>query len=129
MQQTCQDATMVFKCIFFKYKPTCTLHSVSSTLATFSWQYVRQKAVLEQFRVLWASTSNAQLFLSVDTPWAIMLQYVDDSKNSELVVKRANGTRWCARADATMALSKGDSSFQKALHVLAEEMTQNYCWR
>ncbi|GFR21577.1 hypothetical protein TNCT_471401 [Trichonephila clavata] len=37
---------------------------------------------------------------------------------TEFVVKRVNDTRWCARADATVALSKGYSGFQKASQVL-----------
>ncbi|GFR15392.1 hypothetical protein TNCT_267991 [Trichonephila clavata] len=53
-----------------------------------------------------------------------MLQYVEDSEDSELVVKRVNGTRWCVRADATMTLSKGYSSFQQVLQVICEDMTQ-----
>ncbi|GFQ91165.1 uncharacterized protein TNCT_286361 [Trichonephila clavata] len=52
-----------------------------------------------------------------------MLLHVEDSKDYDLVVKRINDTRWCARVDATMTLSIGDSSFQKALHVIAEDMT------
>ncbi|GFR13586.1 hypothetical protein TNCT_268551, partial [Trichonephila clavata] len=52
-----------------------------------------------------------------------MLQYVEDSKDSELVVKRVNETRWCVRSDATMALFKGYSSFQKVLYVIAEDVT------
>ncbi|GFR14229.1 TTF-type domain-containing protein [Trichonephila clavata] len=53
-----------------------------------------------------------------------MLQYDEDSKDSELVVKRVNDTRWYARVGATMAFSKGYISFQKALHVIAKDMTQ-----
>ncbi|GFQ67199.1 uncharacterized protein TNCT_113441 [Trichonephila clavata] len=53
-----------------------------------------------------------------------MLQYVEDRKDSKLVVKRINDSRCCARVDATMALSEGYSSFQKVLQVIAEDMTQ-----
>ncbi|GFQ77847.1 zinc finger MYM-type protein 1 [Trichonephila clavata] len=64
-------------------------------------------------------------FFSVSTHhWVIMLQYVEKSKHSELVAKRVSDTRWCARADATVTLSKGFSSFQKALQVIAEDMTK-----
>ncbi|GFY39992.1 hypothetical protein TNIN_98881 [Trichonephila inaurata madagascariensis] len=50
----------------------------------------------------------------------------EDSKDSELVAKRVNDTRWCAGADVSMALSKGYSRFQKVLQVIAEDMTQSY---
>ena len=43
---------------------------------------------------------------------------------SALVLKRATGTRWCARADATKALYNGYSSFQKALTVMASDAKQ-----
>ncbi|GFS47702.1 hypothetical protein TNIN_193271 [Trichonephila inaurata madagascariensis] len=54
----------------------------------------------------------------------IMLQCVEGNKDSELVVRRTNDTRWRARVNVTMALSKSYSSFQKVLQVIAEEMTQ-----
>ncbi|GFR18135.1 hypothetical protein TNCT_211211 [Trichonephila clavata] len=47
-----------------------------------------------------------------------------EATDSELVVKRVNDTRWCVRADATMALSKDYSSFQKVLQVIAGDGTQ-----
>ncbi|GFS52318.1 hypothetical protein TNIN_328641 [Trichonephila inaurata madagascariensis] len=53
-----------------------------------------------------------------------MLHCVENSKNSELVIRRENDTRGCAKADATMDLVKGYSSLEKALHVIAENMTQ-----
>ncbi|GFR06931.1 TTF-type domain-containing protein [Trichonephila clavata] len=43
---------------------------------------------------------------------------------AELVVKRVNDTRWCTKADVTTALSKGYSSFQKVLQVIAEDITE-----
>ncbi|GFQ63871.1 zinc finger MYM-type protein 1 [Trichonephila clavata] len=56
--------------------------------------------------------------------WANMLQYIEDSKDSELDITNVNDTRWCARADAAMALSVGYSSFQKVLQVIAEDVNQ-----
>ncbi|GFQ67395.1 uncharacterized protein TNCT_718171 [Trichonephila clavata] len=53
-----------------------------------------------------------------------MLQYIEDSKDSELDITNVNDTRWCARADAAMALSVGYSSFQKVLQVIAEDVNQ-----
>ncbi|GFR00882.1 hypothetical protein TNCT_457351 [Trichonephila clavata] len=67
--------------------------------------------------ILWASTSNVLLFYE-SKKWANMLQYVENIKVSELVVKIVNETTWCARADATKALSIGYSSLQKALQVI-----------
>ncbi|GFR04711.1 uncharacterized protein TNCT_239041 [Trichonephila clavata] len=105
--------------VCFKDKPACTLHYPLSTITKFSWRMCGSKLCWTSF-IFWASTSNVQLFLSLDTP----LGDYQDSKDSEPVVKRVNNTRWCARADATMALSKGYSSFQEALQVIAEDMTQ-----
>ncbi|GFV89455.1 uncharacterized protein TNCV_4152711 [Trichonephila clavipes] len=64
-------------------------------------------------------------FGRIDTPLDDLLQYVEDSKDFKLVEKkRVTDTRLCARADATMNLFKGYNSFQKALQVIAEIMTQ-----
>lgn len=43
---------------------------------------------------------------------------------SLLVPKRVSNTRWCARTDATKALSRGYNSFQKALQTIADDETQ-----
>lgn len=68
-------------------------------------------------------------FFSLSTyRWGVMLKYlkdeVDDCQGSTLVVKRANTTRWCARADATKALSRGYSSFQKTLQDITDDVNQ-----
>ncbi|GFX67719.1 putative transposable element [Trichonephila clavipes] len=76
------------------------------------------------FRSLGLCKQNVQLFSVSTHRSVIVLQYVENSKDSELVVKRVNDTRWCTRADVTTALSKCYSSFQKALQIFAEDMTQ-----
>lgn len=68
-------------------------------------------------------------FFSASTHcWAIMLQSLetqDELKQSSfLVPKKVSDTRWCARADATKALSKGYKSFQKALQSIVDDKTQ-----
>lgn len=72
-------------------------------------------------------------FFSASTHrWGVMHKYLhnkdggtsEGKQGSALVVKRASATRWCARADATKALSRGYNSFQKALQVIAEDGTQ-----
>lgn len=69
-------------------------------------------------------------FFSASTyRWSIMLKYLQDNdekqQGSTLVLKRVTDTRWCARADATKALSQGYSQFQKALKAIAENVDQN----
>lgn len=69
-------------------------------------------------------------FFSASTHrWTVMLEHLEDKdgerhQNSTLVLKRATGTRWSARADAIKALSYGYSSFQTALQVIAEDVNQ-----
>ncbi|GFR07546.1 hypothetical protein TNCT_617491 [Trichonephila clavata] len=64
--------------------------------------------------VLWASTSNVQLFLNIDTQSGDYVEiHVEDSKDS--VVGRVNDTRECARADATMAFSRGSRKLYMSL--------------
>lgn len=45
-------------------------------------------------------------------------------QSSSLVLKRVSDTRWCVRADAAKALSKGYNSFQKALQSIADDEIQ-----
>ncbi|GFQ98707.1 hypothetical protein TNCT_298871 [Trichonephila clavata] len=87
-------------------------------------EYERHKAVLEQFRSL-GFYNRVQLFLSRHTVGRLCCNMLRTAK-TELVLRRVNDIRWCARADATTALSKGYSSFQKALRVIAQDMTQFY---
>eukprot|EP00731_Ephydatia_muelleri_P011481 Em0006g375a len=64
-------------------------------------------------------------FFSASTHrWAVMCECLQQQVVSALVLKRATGTRWCARADATKALYNGYSSFQKALTVMASDAKQ-----
>ena len=69
-------------------------------------------------------------FFSASTHrWTVMLENLQDKdgerqQNSTLVLKRATGTRWSARADAIKAFSQGYSSFQMALQVIAEDVNQ-----
>ena len=61
-------------------------------------------------------------FFSASTHrWVVMCECLQQQAVSALVLKRATGTRWCARADATKALY---SSFQKALSVMASYAKQ-----
>ena len=53
-----------------------------------------------------------------------MCECLQQQAVSALVLKRATGTRWCARTDATKALYNGYSSFQKALTVMASDAKQ-----
>ena len=64
-------------------------------------------------------------FFSASTHrWAVMCECLQQQAVSALVLKRATGTRWCARADATKALYNGYSSFQKALTFMASDAKQ-----
>ena len=53
-----------------------------------------------------------------------MSKCLKNDAGSGLFLKRVTGTRWCERTSVTKALSYGYSSFQKALSVIAEDMTQ-----
>ncbi|XP_055843517.1 uncharacterized protein LOC129910240 [Episyrphus balteatus] len=60
-------------------------------------------------------------FFSASTHrWGIMQNNIENG----LVLKKVSFTRWCARADATKALSKGFLDFQKALQSIIEDKTQ-----
>ena len=64
-------------------------------------------------------------FISASTTrWAIMSKCLKNDGGYGLFLKRATGTRWCERADATKALSSDYSSFQKALSVIVEDVKQ-----
>ena len=64
-------------------------------------------------------------FFSASTHrWAVMCECLQQQAVSALVLKRATGTRWYARADATKALYNGYSGFQKALTVMASDAKQ-----
>ena len=65
------------------------------------------------------------IFFSASTiRWAIMSNCLENEAGSGLFLKRVTGTRWSEWADATKALSYGDSNFQKALSVIAEDVKQ-----
>ncbi|GFQ87268.1 hypothetical protein TNCT_488311 [Trichonephila clavata] len=93
---------------YFKDKPACILHSVCSTLAKFSWSMCGRKLCWS--RKLVALLKAMHSFFSASTIVDDYAAIYCGQMDSELVVKRVNDTRWCARADATMALSKGYSS-------------------
>ncbi|CAH0405833.1 unnamed protein product [Chilo suppressalis] len=68
-------------------------------------------------------------FFSASTHrWAIMLKHLENDDEhkqfSSLVLKRVSDTRWCARTDATKALSQSYNSFQKALQSIVGDETQ-----
>ena len=88
-----------------------------------------QKAVFEQFHSSGLCKQCTTFSQHRHTVGPSMLQCVEDSDNeyqqeSALVLKRVNDTRWCARADASKAVSEGYSSFQKASQVIDEDMKQ-----
>ena len=124
MLQTCRVVTMVSMqaqiCQInpLAYYIPCAAHSINLVGVSAAESCVNAISFFGLVQTLFN-------FFSASTHrWAVMCECLQQQAVSALVLKRATGTRWCARADATKALYNGYSSFQKALSVMASDAKQ-----